>query len=377
MIKCTIKHGKLSEKVSYEALSYMWGSELKMQTILINAVEFPVRENLWLALQHLRWTSETRVLWIDALCIHQQNVHERNHQVSQMGRIYNRARRVIVWLGPSDTASKIFFGLLSSGKTTYVELLKEVKVALERNMGIPIPEIYSVLSRPYWKRLWIIQEVLLARELIIQCGNHSCNSSLLSWFLGHKISVRNAIRSSKAARLMGQREPLNLKLQPQRNSARGPLLRIFALNKDAECEKWLDKVFGLASLAIACCREAVTVDYSSTWSDILGKVILHHLCAHDKNQDDDFHNLSQSLWPAPAGGDYVTKNYRHLYQEMKEASQYFKDPRLDLSGTLSNFREGFLNLPYERILVAGYLRGRITYLSPRLSTDFDTLSHSL
>jgi hypothetical protein len=67
-IVCTITHAMFSERPQYEALSYMWGSEHVVRTIAINGFYFQVRENLWSALQHLRPTSETRVLWIDALC---------------------------------------------------------------------------------------------------------------------------------------------------------------------------------------------------------------------------------------------------------------------------------------------------------------------
>lgn len=89
-IKCTVTHAKLEEDIKYEALSYMWGST-DSKIIEISGFEVPVRINLWNALYHLAPSSGIRTLWIDAICINQENDFERNHQVAQMGRVYSQA----------------------------------------------------------------------------------------------------------------------------------------------------------------------------------------------------------------------------------------------------------------------------------------------
>ncbi|PMD67529.1 HET-domain-containing protein, partial [Hyaloscypha bicolor E] len=98
-IKWRIKHERLCHKPQYEALSYVWdlGSAGGMKSFSRKTTP----TNLSLALQHLRKQAEPdgRVLWIDALCINQKDVKERNHQVTQMGLIYSQAESVIVWLG--------------------------------------------------------------------------------------------------------------------------------------------------------------------------------------------------------------------------------------------------------------------------------------
>jgi hypothetical protein len=103
----TIQHTRLSNRPYYEALSYMWGPPAPLKPIQINYNTTHVRENVWSALNHLRLDSEPRHLWIDALCINQQDTLERNHQVGQMGRIYREAQRVVVWLGESDAESTL------------------------------------------------------------------------------------------------------------------------------------------------------------------------------------------------------------------------------------------------------------------------------
>ncbi|KAG4442480.1 hypothetical protein IFR05_002032 [Cadophora sp. M221] len=84
---------------AYEALSYVWGETSDPQNIELNWVTFPVTANLYMALQFLRIPSGIRILWVDAICINQDDVEERNNQVSLMGSIYSSAWRVLCWLG--------------------------------------------------------------------------------------------------------------------------------------------------------------------------------------------------------------------------------------------------------------------------------------
>ncbi|PMD59815.1 uncharacterized protein K444DRAFT_484106, partial [Hyaloscypha bicolor E] len=78
---------------------YMWGPPKLIKLILVDGADFEVRENLWVALQHLRLDSKPRELWVDAIYISQRNIHERDYQVNQMAQIYEQATRVIVWRG--------------------------------------------------------------------------------------------------------------------------------------------------------------------------------------------------------------------------------------------------------------------------------------
>jgi hypothetical protein len=70
------------KRASYTALSYEWGDTKASASIVLGGCNFPIRPNLWWALWHLRGEDEAMVIWIDALCIDQENFGERNHQVS-------------------------------------------------------------------------------------------------------------------------------------------------------------------------------------------------------------------------------------------------------------------------------------------------------
>ncbi|KAK4112968.1 HET-domain-containing protein, partial [Canariomyces notabilis] len=99
VIRCTLRIATLLDLDSYEAMSYEWGEPGLGRTILVNDSEFEVGENLFQALRHLRLPDSARVLWIDAICINQSDLRERNHQVQQMADVYSRAQQVIAWIG--------------------------------------------------------------------------------------------------------------------------------------------------------------------------------------------------------------------------------------------------------------------------------------
>jgi len=297
-IECTLMHGTFAEQPQYEALSYMWGLEEVHRTITINGIKFRVRENLWSALQHLRRRSEPRVLWVDAICIHQMNVHERNHQVAQMGRIYNAASRVVVWLGPSDPASNRFLGLLSREWSISVEADCSSAVVAEKNKDLAA--ILSVLSRPYWKRLWIIQEFLMARDFTVQCGNGEFRPSWIYWFIHQLPTTLKDFDEHKSVVLLRKRAGIlraservvPVRLIRQRLFAvygRSnnfsvnfglTLFQLFSDHEDAECSDQRDKIYGLYSLAPACCKAANQIDYSMTWQAALSRLIRHQIISH-------------------------------------------------------------------------------------------------
>ncbi len=100
-IRCQLVSTTFSANPQYEALSYAWGANPKsaLQSISVNGAQVKVGRNLWCALSHLRNATYARVLWIDALCINQDDTDEKNKQIPLMLFIYSRAKGVLVWLG--------------------------------------------------------------------------------------------------------------------------------------------------------------------------------------------------------------------------------------------------------------------------------------
>jgi len=109
-IHCEIKHSNLDQDIKYEALSYAWGQPEPGYHVIINkSNSLSVTPSCIEALVHLRQRFQRRTLWVDAICINQLNddisKRERNHQVKFMFEIYQKAKRVLVWLGPADPST--------------------------------------------------------------------------------------------------------------------------------------------------------------------------------------------------------------------------------------------------------------------------------
>jgi hypothetical protein len=131
----------------YEALSYAWGSLEKPCSISIKKENLAVTNNLHSALLRLRDRALERVLWVDAVCIDQDNNEERKHQVELMAKIYSNAHRVIVWLG--------------EGGGNVEGALEDIRLAADEE-SIEGPEndinqegIRELLGQEWFQRIWV------------------------------------------------------------------------------------------------------------------------------------------------------------------------------------------------------------------------------
>ncbi|OJD33896.1 het domain protein [Diplodia corticola] len=175
-------------RVEYDALSYTWGTAAPDKPIVVNNDRrLLVTDNLARAMRRFRHPAETVSLWIDQLCIDQSNDRERSRQVAMMGTIYRSARKVIVWLGEGDDGpaqlSNIRPGLRLAGQI--LEKLREdpgLKFDWSTSFGSagagflpragnkPWQALAAILRRPWFGRMWVIQEVVLSSSIEVYCG---------------------------------------------------------------------------------------------------------------------------------------------------------------------------------------------------------------
>ena len=101
-LSCGLEDCRLLDDPSYEALSYTWGQPIFPESLHTHNGISKITENLALALRRLRFKDRDRYLWVDAVCINQNDEKEKSRQVARMGSIYKSARRVICWLGQAD-----------------------------------------------------------------------------------------------------------------------------------------------------------------------------------------------------------------------------------------------------------------------------------
>ncbi|KAI1363660.1 heterokaryon incompatibility protein-domain-containing protein [Xylaria arbuscula] len=166
-------------ELGYNALSYVWGEQKDTNVTHIEGRELRIGQNLDSALRHIRRKDRPIRIWVDALCIDQASVGERNHQVQQMRKIYSSATETIIYLGDMKGGNTE----LSAWNFLERRATWAVDDNLDADPDLPArrEELTSfrgeladvgieVLERPWFKRLWVFQEVVVSKLLSIQCG---------------------------------------------------------------------------------------------------------------------------------------------------------------------------------------------------------------
>ncbi|KEF59073.1 uncharacterized protein A1O9_03916 [Exophiala aquamarina CBS 119918] len=267
----------------YVAISYTWGSALMTRPIRVNGRPFYVRLNLWHLLWHLRQRGESRFLWIDALCIDQKNLEERNFHVQLMGNIYDKAVVAIVWLGlPSDDrrqarvlefiAEMSAFGRAKHGgkgvvldETDMLTMFRHqflTETSTQRWLNV-----LELCKGTYWTRTWIIQEFLQASQVQVLCGTAS-----LEWACFEDVVRKMRKILTAASHEQHQQQPKQQKQQAalpsfvtqfmQTLPVRLTIRRIFHTSStleelisefyDSRCAERRDKIYGILGIADDC-----------------------------------------------------------------------------------------------------------------------------
>lgn len=169
--------------IGYEAISYHWGDQTAKASILLNGQPFEAPLSSTEALRNLRWPQDTRMVWIDALCINQEDLAERGHQVAVMGNIYWYASRTLIWLGHEDEKTRPALMLLhyilkeTSKDNTSAETINGKIQLVERGTGYAAKDLITAFfGRPWFTRVWVFQEVMLSQDSICHIGRRS-----ISW----------------------------------------------------------------------------------------------------------------------------------------------------------------------------------------------------
>ncbi|KAK4119254.1 HET-domain-containing protein, partial [Parathielavia appendiculata] len=166
VVHCWLIPCKLENRPTYEAISYTWADEFgdatKSREIYLNNSPLRVTVNCEAALRRVRLPERARTIWIDAVCINQEDQQERGHQVQLMPEIYAGARRVLIYLGEPTNVEYESVSYISDRLRFNQD---DLKLCDEPTLSaIARRALCSLLSRRYFSRIWILQEVSLAKE---------------------------------------------------------------------------------------------------------------------------------------------------------------------------------------------------------------------
>lgn len=274
---------ELQFRVDYAALSYEWGDPGgPSKEIMLKGHPFTVRENLWLALEALRSETEILMLWIDAICINQDDTAERNHQVSMMNIIYTEARRVHIWLGPTRDESKEALDLLEKVGNPFKGLFAFSEEVTrdswdERWTNLCTnPEhlagwrgLAGLMDRSYWSRLWIVQEFLLPIHTTLHCGSHSIDGTIFNGAL-HNLMARTQRKDQ--LRFPGEFQVYlerilaspGMKMSEKRgmDCHYRTLVDLIDLTKKSKASDPRDRIYAILGLATDISADQILIDYN-------------------------------------------------------------------------------------------------------------------
>ncbi|KAJ4285980.1 hypothetical protein N0V90_013546 [Kalmusia sp. IMI 367209] len=180
-IKCELFYISLDRPASerfYEALSYTWGGSAAAHTILLNNGQFDVTDNLHAALLELRLEKQPRYLWVDAICINQFDVLERNREVLRMLGIYQNAQQVVVWLGTDIPYTGSAMDHLIHLERKWRE--QSTSTFIKRSIG-SFTSLFGDITlflEAAIRTIWTGPNI---RVLLIRCAIHS----VIHWYIGN------------------------------------------------------------------------------------------------------------------------------------------------------------------------------------------------
>ena len=385
-----IIHISLLSKPRYGALSYTWGPPGDTHTILLNGQPFPIRQNLYDALQQVQSSKLIdQYLWVDAICINQDGdddaLHERSLQITRMTQVYEQATKILVWLGkPENEANnRLAFPMMKVFEKGYrqmalkgrpyqpwwwphkartagqdvADFFLNLRPANDKKIfDVPGSRTYkawlgiiSLWKSPWWTRTWVFQESTIPEKYTtifvkgVLVLPHSskvrflCGDQEAGWpevttttLVATTILTTPGIDSQF---LMGAQKSVDklVKFRSQRiQHLLASFLDILQMFRDTQCFDPRDKVYAPLCLAPDDVRRCITPDYASkTVLDVYTEVVQYYL--------------------AQPGHDLDFLGYA-LYQEETQAVETPQGVKSILPSWVPNFSASLDIVPIPKIL---------------------------
>lgn len=342
-ILCTLNAVSLDEEPRYDALSYAWGDSKITLPIMINKEPFEVTTTVCSALRRLRQKKEIRVIWIDQICIDQDNNTEKTHQVSIMAEIYKSAQHVWIWLGDEEETKERGFNerpLTVEDSQSNFKLRRVKRKALQHQwahklkrratknrchdweaLSLAFDFIYSVVDdahfyetsyfdrnleetihhrdlvcglkliakRTWWDRVWVVQETCLAISATVILGSRTIRWSQFEQWVSNMRSHDNnkccrtdyrSMASDEWQALLVIRDSIRT-IGFCRHDNDQPLLEMLWATESKKSKDSRDKVYGLLGLMSGGGdSNSISPDYSLNTLQVYTKVVEAHIQRH-------------------------------------------------------------------------------------------------
>lgn len=268
---------------TYKAVSYTWEPRYPTRTILLNGKSMEIGDNLWQFLKMVENDYES-YYWIDQICIDQANAEERNHQVRQMDEIFHGASQVVIWLGVgSESSDRAMDFIQATRKARISSHTWDAQMHWTEGFDTDDPPaigLRGLFSRRYWSRLWVVQEIMVARHPMVLCGKKDATWEALEAFQDWtRINRKTTFNHFYTTRYMLPKHA-NLIIENKRQwgcghnwtSAYRSLHHITSTYADFECQLLVDKVFGVLGLVAETDR--IDADYEEEEWHVICRVLV-------------------------------------------------------------------------------------------------------
>ncbi|KAM0324789.1 hypothetical protein ACHAQA_007755 [Verticillium albo-atrum] len=242
-LQCRLYTASTLDAPTYDAMSYTWADETgdatKSSTVRLDAQPFPVTKNCESAMKRVRRQYSPRTIWIDAICVDQMNDRERGHQVQLMPQIYSKAREVFVYIGELESVSEKHF-------------LQDLEVGkIDWSAGGQTSLIPKMLERRYFSRVWVLQEVALAKQATLICGDHT-----MPWLSFARSMLR------RAPEFTIPRLPAVLRFEKRTYRDWGSVLELLDFARETDASDARDKIYAVFGLVACAESEGLVADYT-------------------------------------------------------------------------------------------------------------------
>ncbi|KAG7009435.1 hypothetical protein G7Y79_00002g005500 [Physcia stellaris] len=296
------------DSTSYDALSYVWGSRTDPAIIICNDRPLLITRNLHDALVQLRQDGLRNPIWIDAICINQADADERARQVRLMRQIFSRAEMVHIWLGKESADTLTGVKLLQQTYKAIIELDKTAvgMTAYYELKAMGLPDVFhtdwkavaEIITCPWFTRVWVIQEMVVARRRTFMCGSLRLSSVVVETvadgiieFQSLYFSVSNA-RPDRVSAGFSSFKASVISFIAKQYAEHGPLKfeDLLHLTNDFDATDLRDKIFALLGMTdeisdilidYNCCPKDVLIEVAKmflTQGPLMMRPPLHLLC---------------------------------------------------------------------------------------------------
>ena len=292
-LECYCCHFEIEAAPPYEALSYVWGTSTASVNIFCNGRSITVTVELANSLTRLRLPNSTRIVWADAICINQKDNREKSNQVPLMGRIYSLARKVVVWFGhgePRQIREAIRCVEITADACRDFEHRRRTILHYPENfkkyqaLNLPVELFTSdvckgleeMYDRPWFTRVWCVQEIRLARDAVVLWGDQETlwsNVGLAASWIFDRTTYPSP--GDAVAHLLNGVSTENAALLFDVPLADASLLDVLSIYRCFESSEPKDKVYGLLNLITTKSEvEALSVDYEKSVGEVYADTVL-------------------------------------------------------------------------------------------------------